>query len=88
MNFEAAALNFYEKRYVNYAYFSGIENNSRDKGIRGGVDEEVCCINCHRSMFNRSCFFSLLVQRKVVGMQCFRTVTMDWKRGFLLLLKS
>ena len=34
-------------------------------GIRGDADEEVCCINCHRSMFNRSCF-SLLVQRKVV----------------------
>ena len=66
MNFEAVALNFYGKRYVNYAYFSGIENNSRDKEL----------------------FFSLLVQRKVVGMQCFRTVTMDWERGFLLLLKS
>ncbi len=31
--------------------------------------------------------FSLLVQRKVVGMQCFRTVTMDWKKFFLILLK-
>lgn len=64
MNFEAAALNFYEKRYVNYAYFSGIENNSRDKGIRGGVDEEVCCINCHRGMFNRNCFFHCWCREK------------------------